>query len=243
MKKTILATWFGVSAMVLAVGTAQAADEPPFGKAGELSIGSDFNLAATGTLLTLVGGGSFSGGGTGLLTPATMLDFGGTSSSNNGGSQVGFSLAPAADYFVIDNLSLGLELLFGYDSYSPGSVTISTPGGSTTTSAPSTNLTEYGVAPRVGYNIPIGGSVSIWPKVFFEHAGYSVGGAGKGYGNIQLLGAYVPVLYHPTPHFYVGLGPNILTELGASSDGQSATSKITSYGIFGSAGGWFKIGD
>jgi hypothetical protein len=223
--------------MVLAVGTAQAADEPPFGKAGELSIGSDLNLVATGSLITLAGG-SFSGGGASLLTPATMLDIGGTSSSNNGGSQVGFIVAPAADYFVIDNLSLGLELLFGYQSYSPGSVP-----GATTTSAPSTNLTEYGVAPRVGYNIPIGGSVSIWPKVFFEYAGYSVGGAGKGYGNIQLLGAYVPVLYHPTPHFYVGLGPNILTELGASSDGGSATSKITSYGIFGSAGGWFKIGD
>ena len=242
MKKRILATGFGVSAMVLAVGTAQAADEPPFGKAGELSIGSDLNLVATGSLITLAGG-SFSGGGGSLLTPATMLDIGGTSTSNNGGSQIGFAVAPAADYFVIDNLSLGLELLFGYQSYSPGSVTLTTPAGSTTTSPPSTNLTEYGIAPRVGYNIPIGGSVSIWPKVFFEHAGYSVGGAGKGYGNIQLLGAYVPVLYHPTPHFYVGLGPNILTELGASSDGQSAMSKITSYGIFGSAGGWFKIGD
>ncbi len=232
MKKRILATGFGVSAMVLAVGTAQA-DEPPFGKAGELSIGSDLNLVATGSLITLAGGGSAS-----VLTPATMLDVGGTSSSNNGGSQIGFTVAPAADYFVIDNLSLGLELLFGYASYSPGTVP-----GATTTSSPSTNLTEYGVAPRVGYNIPIAGSVSIWPKVFFEHAGYSEGGAGKGYGNIQLLGAYVPVLYHPTAHFYVGLGPNILTELGASSDGQSATSKITSYGIFGSAGGWFKIGD
>lgn len=242
MKKRILATGFGVSAMVLAAGTAQAADEPPFGKAGELSIGSDLNLVATGSLITQAGAG-FSGGGASVLTPATMLDIGGTSSSNNGGSQIGFTVAPAADYFVIDNLSLGLELLFGYQSYSPGSVTLTTPAGSTTTSPPSTNLTEYGVAPRVGYNIPIGGSVSIWPKVFFEHAGYSVGGAGKGYGNIQLLGAYVPVLYHPTPHFYVGLGPNILTELGASSDGQSATSKITSYGIFGSAGGWFRIGD
>jgi hypothetical protein len=240
MKKRILATGFGVSAMVLAVGTAQAADEPPFGKAGELSIGSDLNLVATGSLIT--GAGTLSGGSASLLTPATMLDVGGTSSSNNGGSQIGFTIAPAADYFVIDNLSLGLELLFGYASYSPGNVTV--PGSTiNATSSPSTNLTDYGVAPRVGYNIPIGGSVSIWPKVFFEHAGYSVGGAGKGYGNIQLLGAYVPVLYHPTPHFYVGLGPNILTELGASSDGQSATSKITSYGIFGSAGGWFRIGD
>jgi len=239
MKKGILAASAAASTVFLGVGTARAADEPAFGKAGELSIGSDLNLVATGSLLTLAGG-LFSGGGASLLTPATMLDIGGSSSSNNGGSQVGFTVAPAADYFVIDNLSLGLELLFGYASFSPGTGTTGGVGG---TSPPSTNVTEYGFAPRVGYNIPLGNSVSIWPKVFFEHAGYSVGGAGKGYGNIQLLGAYVPILYHPVPHFYVGLGPNILTELGASSDGTSATSKITSYGIFGSAGGWFKLGE
>ena len=239
MKKKILAAGVAVSTMLVAAGNARAADEAPaFGKAGELSLGSDLNLAATGSLLTLAGG-LFSGGGASLLTPATMLDIGGSTASNNGGSQVGFSLAPAADYFVIDNLSLGLEILFGYDSFSPGSATT----GGVTVSPPSTNVTEYGFAPRVGYNIPIGSSLSIWPKVFFEHAGYSLGGGGKGYGNIQLLGAYVPFLYHPAPHFYVGIGPNILTELGASSDGASSNSKITSYGLFASVGGWFKLGE
>ena len=240
MNKGILAGTVAVSTVFLAAGTARAADEPPaFGKAGELSIGSDLNLAATGSLLTFAGTLFSGGGGASLLTPATMLDIGGSSASNNGGSQVGFSLAPAADYFVIDNLSLGLEILFGYVSASPGSAT----NGGVTVSAPSSNLTEYGFAPRVGYNIPIGSSLSIWPKVFFEHAGYSLGGAGKGYGNIQLLGAYVPFLYHPVPHFYVGLGPNILTELGASSDGASSNSKITAYGVFASVGGWFQLGN
>ncbi|MGD0525842.1 MAG: hypothetical protein ABSE49_11895 [Polyangiaceae bacterium] len=229
MKKGILAAGFGVSAVLLAAGTAQAADEPHFGAAGELSLGSDLNLVATGSLLTLAS----SGGAGGILTPATMLDIGGATYSNNGGSQVGISLAPAADYFVIDNLSLGLELLFGYGSYSPPS----TPGVTTK----STNVTEYGIAPRVGYNIPIGDTLSLWPKVFFEHAGFSLGGGGAGYGNIQLLGAYVPILYHPVPHFYVGLGPNILTELGASPSA-SAASKLTTYGIFASVGGWFKLG-
>jgi hypothetical protein len=103
-------------------------------------------------------------------------------------------------------------------------------------------VTEYGIAPRIGYNIPITGSVSLWPKVFFEHVGFSLGGGGQGYGNIQLLGAYAPILYHPVSHFYIGFGPNVLTELGASSDGQSATSKITSYGAFATIGGWFSTG-
>jgi hypothetical protein len=229
MKKRILAAWFGASAMLFGAGTAQAADEPRFGAAGVLSVGSDLNLVATGSLLTLAVGGTAA-----ALTPATMLDFGGSTTSNNGGSQVGLTLAPAADYFVIDNLSVGLEVLFGYASISPGS----TPG----VTVKSTSLTEYGIAPRIGYNIPLGEFASIWPKVFFEYAGYSLGGGGAGYGNIQLLGAYVPVLYHPTRQFYVGLGPNILTELGASSGGSSSSSKITSYGLFASIGGWFKLG-
>ncbi len=71
----------------------------------------------------------------------------------------------------------------------------------------------------------------------------SLGGNSAGYGNIQFLGAYAPLLYHPVPHFYVGLGPNILAELGESSNGTSATSKITSYGVFASIGGWFKMGE
>jgi hypothetical protein len=232
MKKRILAASAAVTVVFLAPSTAKAAD---FGKAGEISIGSDLNLAATGSLMTLAGG--LGGGGAGLLIPASMLDVGGTSYSNNGGSEFGFSLAPAVDYFVIDGLSLGLEFLFGYDTYSPPSP----PPG--VTQPQSTNVTVYGIAPRVGYDLPITSTLSFWPKVFFEHAGYSLGGGGAGYGNIQLLGAYAPILYHPASHFYIGFGPNILTELGESSDGVSANSKLTSYGAFASVGGWFKMGE
>jgi hypothetical protein len=234
MKRVVLAASAAVSTVLLAAGTARADD---FGKAGEVSIGSDMNLAATGTLMTIVGGNASISG---LLTPATMLNIGGASISNNGGSQFGFTLAPAADYFVIDNLSLGLEVLFGYATFSPPSppAPLAAP--------PSTNVTMYGLTPRIGYNIPIGNSLSFWPKAFFEYAGYSIGGGvpgSGGYGNIQFFGAYAPILYHPVPHFYVGLGPNVLFELGESTNGQSATDKITSYGVFASIGGWFKMGD
>jgi hypothetical protein len=116
MKKGIVAASAVLWTVLLAAGTAEAADD--FGRAGELSLGSDLNLATTGAIF-LVGG---SGGAGTLLTPSTMLYFGGSSQSNNGGSETGFSLAPALDYFVIDNLSLGCEVLFGYASYSPPSV-------------------------------------------------------------------------------------------------------------------------
>jgi hypothetical protein len=201
-----------------------------------MTLSSDLNLAPTQTLLSVVS--SFGpGGGAGLafFTPATMLDIGGATVSNNGGSVFGFTLAPAADFFVLDHFSLGMEVLVGYSSFSPPSGLVPNPQSS--------NTIMYGIAPRIGFDIPFGSSpFSIWPKVFFEHAGWSNGGAGAGYGNIQFLGAYAPILYHPTPHFYLGLGPNILAELGASSDGSSATSKITAYGAFASIGGAFRLG-
>jgi hypothetical protein len=227
MKKGFLAASAAVTTVLLAAATARADD---FGRAGEVSIGTDMNLAATGKILTF-GGGNVNV--TNLLTPATMLSIGGSSFSNNGGSEFGFTLAPAADYFVIDNLSLGLEVLFGYDTVSPPSNPAPLP------QPQSINVTTYGIAPRIGYNIPIGNLLSIWPKVFFEHAGYSLGGGGQGYANIQFFGAYAPILYHLVPHFYIGIGPNVLFELGESTDGASGNSKITSYGVFASAGGWF----
>ena len=49
-------------------------------------------------------------------------------------------LAPAADYFVVDNVSLGAQVLFGLVTSSPGGN-----GNSTTT-------TLYGLAPEVGYD-------------------------------------------------------------------------------------------
>jgi hypothetical protein len=220
----------GAAAVTLASSGTARADDAVFGTAGDVSIGSDLNLVAFGGLFALAG--SIAGGdGYALLTPATMLSLGGSSTSNNGGSTFGFSIAPAADYFVIDHLSIGLELLLGYSSFSPPSF-----GGM---SLPSGNTTSYGFAPRLGYDVPLGTNLSIWPKVFFEHLGYSDGGSASGYGNIQLLGAYVPVLYQVAPHFFLGLGPNVVTELGASSDGNSATNKATAYGVFASIGGWF----
>jgi hypothetical protein len=233
MRAEMLAV-IGTATVILGSSGTARADEAVFGKAGGLVLGSDLNLVAIGSLYSLASSLN-GGGGYALLTPASMLSLGGSSTSNNGGSTFGVSVAPAADYFVIDNLSIGLELLIGYATYSPPSFNgMSAQGGNTTT---------YGFAPRVGYNIPLGTSLSLWPKVFFEYAGYSEGGSGSGYGNVQLLGAYVPIVDQVTRHFFIGLGPNIVTELGASSDGSSASSKTTAYGLFASIGGWFALGE
>ena len=59
------------------------------------------------------------------------------------------TLAPAIDYFLIPNLSLGGQVLFGYVNNDP--VTFS----------------SIGLGPRVGFNIPLAPLFSLWPRVGF----------------------------------------------------------------------------
>jgi hypothetical protein len=77
-----------------------------------------------------------------------------------GGKCPEFSVAPAADYFVIPNLSVGGNILFGVFSPAQGS-------GANAPRARRSPL--VGIAPRVGYNLPITDMISFWPKVYFSY--------------------------------------------------------------------------
>jgi hypothetical protein len=204
---------------------------PNFGKSGQLAISWD---QALGT--PFVVGGTASGlGGTAPLVPGSwsMIDFQYVSLNNNGGSATQFGLAPAADFFVIDNLSVGGQLLFSIASTSPNQ-------------GPGTSYTSFGIAPEVGYNIGLTDRISVWPKLFFGYQSTSVSNNGGSYSE-GALGVYVPFLYHPAQHFFLGIGPNFATQLisnispgngGPSVDG----SKATTFGITATFGGYF-LGD
>src|SRR5262249_16797846 len=66
-------------------------------------------------------------------------------------------LHPAADYFLIDHLSLGGYVHLGVQS-----------GGGTA-------VTSFGVGPRIGVNIDLSSRFSFWPKagVAFNHTSVS----------------------------------------------------------------------
>jgi hypothetical protein len=55
---------------------------------------------------------------------------------------------------------------------------------------------------------------------------------------------YAPILYHPTPHFFVGLGPDLRTDVMTSTAtiaGAAAESNpplLTVYGLSFTLGGW-----
>jgi hypothetical protein len=132
-------------------------------------------------------------------------------------------LAPALDYFIIKNLSIGGTISLAYTKFSLGSETI------------------VGIGPRVGYNLMLSDLMSIWPKIGFSytHSNSSVGTAvgpsttlsTSKDGDAISLNLFVPFMFHPAEHFFVGLGPFLDADL-------SGSNKVTVYGIKLTLGGW-----
>lgn len=123
-------------------------------------------------------------------------------------------LAPGADYFLRENLSVGAGIALG-QLFQPGE-----------------NATTVGVNVRLGYNIPYDANISFWPKltVGFLYNKQDTFLFGPD-GTFFQIGAFAPVLLHPASHFFVGLGPNVDILLGGGSG--------ISFGVKSVIGGYF----
>jgi hypothetical protein len=189
-----------------------------FGGPGTLAISSDMNLALQGC--------------SGCASPVT-LGYGPLGNLANSSGWL-FTLAPAADYFVIQGLSIGAQI-----SYTHAHTNLSGTGiGSSSSTTADTDL--FGIGARVGYNIPIMDLLSWWPKVGIVFTNAST--TGNLSGNTFDLQLYAPLLLHLAPHFFAGLGPNLQTDLSASASAsgvsQTNVPKATSYGLLFTIGGW-----
>ena len=151
-----------------------------------------------------------------------------TSFSEGDASETDFQLQPAVDYFVIANLSVGGQLSIRYNTEDAGS-------------GDSIDTTLVGVVPRVGYNIPLGSSASIWPRVAlgYVHASISTGVPAVSVSGYSIvLEAFAPFLFHPVPHFFIGGGPIVSTEL-VSKVEDMEVAKTTNLGLVSTIGGYF----
>jgi hypothetical protein len=148
-----------------------------------------------------------------------------TNLSGQGGSTTTLTLRPAVDYFVIDSLSIGGFL--GLDYTAP-------PGGSTT---------AFSIGPRVGYNLRFSERFSVWPKIGFSFAsttekrdavtlpdGTRVDPTDTTNTSVQ-LNIFVPVMFHPVQHFFIGLGPAFDLDLSGSNKATTIAARLT-------LGGW-----
>jgi hypothetical protein len=123
-------------------------------------------------------------------------------------------LAPAADYFLAPRLSVGGVLTYGHAS-----------GGAGTNSLGSDT---FRLAARAGYVFAFNDRFGVWPL-----GGLAVGYASANHASDTntWLTIYVPALFHPAPHFFVGLGPSAQVHLSGHAG--------TAWGIDSMLGGWF----
>jgi hypothetical protein len=170
--------------------------------------------------------------GSDISVAASHTDYAGTSSSTTSAT-----FSPGFDYFVSDHFSMGIGVTASYGS---ASGTDPTTGG-----AVSSSRTGFGIAPRIGANVPIGASLSFYPRVSLGY-GYSkdteTSSAGQNSPSEEYgwFGLYAPLLVHAAPHFYVGFGPSATTDISHSFayPGGSVSNKGTSFGAGLTVGGW-----
>jgi hypothetical protein len=135
-------------------------------------------------------------------------------------------LAPAADYFLIDHLSIGGFVELASVS---GSVDSSLPGvGTVNNDLPTT--TNFTLLPRIGYLIPIGDRFAIWPRggIGYAYRGTSsltgVGGRGGGGGFVTnkesfsalVIDVNVDFLFRINETFFLVGAPEVGASLGGS---------------------------
>ncbi|MBU8897283.1 hypothetical protein DRW03_17215 [Corallococcus sp. H22C18031201] len=143
---------------------------------------------------------------------------------NTGADALVLHLEPAADYFIQQNLSVGAAALVE-QVFQDGP-----------------NTTALGVVVRAGYNLGVAEKVSLWPRVAFGPKFIHVSGGGSDLAFV--LEGYLPALFHVTPHFFVGAGPQVRalisdrTGAGGSDQGAFSGHDVT-IGISTTVGGYF----
>jgi hypothetical protein len=129
------------------------------------------------------------------------------------------SLSPSIDYFVLDHLSIGTALSISHN--------VSTVFGN------NLHSTFLAVNPRVGYEIPLGKVVSLWPTLGVSYSRVLQTDAMPDRDWFLSVGASAPLLVHVAKHFFVGGGPYVGATLADSRDPKSQ-----SYGVRSVLGGW-----
>jgi hypothetical protein len=110
------------------------------------------------------------------------------------------------DWVVVRNLTIGSSTWIYADLQASSSIT---PNNKPTTSSDSPKITYWGVAPRVGYIIPLGDKIYLWPRAGVEYHHVSQSDVGQGSGLITQFAfeAEAMVVISPWDNFGFTVGP------------------------------------
>jgi hypothetical protein len=141
-------------------------------------------------------------------------------------SETTVRLEPALDFFVAPNVSVGGQLRIGFDSIDQGS------------GLPTTDTTEIGLLPRVGYVVAFSPTTYIWPRVGLGYVHRSTGTSGLPSASSYRvpLEVFVPVIFQPVTHFFIGGGIRVSTDLVSKIESVDGY-KMTEIGLLSTIGG------
>jgi hypothetical protein len=183
----------------------------------EMAVSTGVALADDAPSALAMDGRTFGTPGTAALT-ATALVWQHMASSSLGTDSTQTTGTLAADVFVWPDLSVGLGTSFTHD-------VLRAQGSSQTANA-------LALSARLGYAQPLGVLATFWP-VFSVGASHTSGFAWATPDTVFLAGLDLPVLFHPTRHFYVGTGPHFGLRLGSGEETLQAFGSFLFGGAFG----------
>jgi hypothetical protein len=169
-----------------------------FGDAGQFALSGERLFGYTYTHQTFGSGPAATGSTFTLLANPFGRGTGGYS-----WPRVGF------DYFIMRGISLGGSASFSRSSSGTNSTT------------------AYEVAPRVGYEIPIGPWLDVWPRAGVTYVHFSLPGTTLGY---FALTVEAPLAIVVSQHLVITFGPTL--DLGLSGSAGSGSAKITDVGAY-----------
>jgi hypothetical protein len=138
------------------------------------------------------------------------------------------ALGPTLLYFVAPDFALGASGTLIYQNASQGSTSLS--------------ATSFGLEPFVAYNLWLSETASLVPELgigFASRESPTTSGNNPTLTTISLQ-LFVPILFHPVKHFFLGFGPAFSYDLAASvSNAAGEAPKTTTIGAQTILGGYF----
>lgn len=176
---------------------------------------------------------AFGGEGQLVLTTATDASVSARFYSRSSGTNTSVNLSPALDYFLGQNVSIGVDTFVAYSK----STTLDPAGATVHTSS-----TSFGFGPRLGVNFPLTRALSLWPVLEFGSGTVdtnqtSPSGVNQHSRQRTWVELSAPLLVHPVTHFFLGGGPVFFHEL-FDKDQNQYENDATVLGVNFVLGGW-----
>lgn len=170
----------------------------------------------------------------------------------------------AADFVVIPRLTIGGAFAFTFGLGGSDKTETSTGGTTTTASLDAPRGTALGIAPRVGYILPLTSSIAFWPRAGFGFYAVTIKSdrnvGNQNAPNIETSSRTATTLsldldpqlaIVPTEHFFIHVGPLVNIPLSGSVSTKTTQGAVTTetsnnfslfhFGISAGIGGWLNL--